>query len=73
MNGSEFHQSLPLSSTGYLDFGSGGDTNSDELESTYADDLMHGVLHPVAACMVQALAFSVWALQLAAEQKRPRA
>ena len=64
---SEFRVSLPYRAAGFLDCGGALTASTDELESTYADDIMYGVLHPVAAFIVQALAFSVWALHQAAE------
>ncbi len=56
---SGFHQPLPFSSTGYLDFGFGCDTTTDELESNYVDDAMHGVMHPFSSFVVKAVAFLV--------------
>jgi hypothetical protein len=62
INSSELRVALPLRASGFLD--SRGDLTAvtEELESTYDDDIMYGVLHPAAAFVVQALAFFLFCM-----------
>ena len=58
LNRSEFRMSLPLSVSGLLPAQLGADTSTEDVDSVYADDAMHGFLRSNASLVVSAVGFT---------------
>lgn len=68
---SEFDLTLPYYCAGFLSIGDGCKCETEDLESLYADDAMHGVCHESPSFVIQAVSFTECAFKCVAEQHGP--